>query len=67
MTEQQDEMSPYRPRTSLGLRLTELRDRAISKGMRLLSWEEIDEEVCCRRGERTENSQTGAAHQGTGD
>jgi hypothetical protein len=35
----------YQPRTPFGKRLMELRLRAIGKGMRLLTWDEIDEAV----------------------
>ena len=35
----------YQPRTPLGKRLTELRLRAIEEGMRLLTWDEIDQLV----------------------
>lgn len=39
-----------RPRTALGERLGELRARAIADGMRLLSWDDIEEELRQRRG-----------------
>ena len=39
-----------KPKTKLGARLLELRAQAIAKGMRLLSWDEINEEVRKRRG-----------------
>lgn len=42
------------PRTPLGERLLALRAQAIAKGMRLLTWEEISEEVKLRRGERSD-------------
>ncbi len=41
----------YRPRTPLGRRLMELRMQAIQKGMKLLSEDEILQEVKRRRGE----------------
>ena len=41
------------PRTPLGERLLTLRAQAIAKGMRLLNWDEINEEVRQRRGERS--------------
>ncbi|MFQ3611054.1 MAG: hypothetical protein SNJ72_06095 [Fimbriimonadales bacterium] len=45
------EMLPfYQPRTELGRRLLELRRAYISKGGRLLSVDEVEEEVHSRRG-----------------
>jgi len=41
----------YRPRTPLGKKLLELRMQAIQKGMKLLSEDEILNEVKRRRGE----------------
>lgn len=41
----------YIPRTALGERLLALRNKAIAKGMRLLSTDEVLEEVARRRGE----------------
>jgi hypothetical protein len=43
---------PFVPRTALGRRLWELRQRIIDSGERLLDWEEIDREIASRRGER---------------
>ena len=40
-----------KPKTKLGARLLELRMQAIAKGIRLLSWGEINEEVKQRRGD----------------
>jgi hypothetical protein len=40
----------YRPRTELGRKLLELRREYIHSGGKLLSWEELDEEVRQRRG-----------------
>lgn len=44
----------FTPRTTLGKRLLEIRNRLIASGERLLNWEEIDAEVAARRGETTE-------------
>lgn len=44
----------FTPRTTLGRRLLEIRNRLIASGERLLNWEEIDAEVTARRGEATE-------------
>lgn len=44
-----------KPRTALGRRLIELRERAIAGGMKLLSEEEVIEEVKRRRGEIDED------------
>ncbi|MGC8660215.1 MAG: hypothetical protein ACP5U1_14210 [Desulfomonilaceae bacterium] len=43
------------PRTNLGRKLLELRKRAIDEGMRLLSEDEVLEEVRRRRGEENTN------------
>ena len=43
--------SAFVPRTALGMRLASLRARAVAGGMRLLTEEEVLEEVKRRRGE----------------
>ena len=40
----------FQSQTELGKRLLEIRRRAIAKGMELLSWDEVNEEVRRRRG-----------------
>ncbi len=45
----------WTPRTTLGRRLLELREQAISKGMKLLSQNEVLAEVRRRRGEPPED------------
>lgn len=47
----QASMPAYIPRTALGERLLALRNKAIANGMRLLSTDEVIEEVARRRGE----------------
>ena len=47
----QAESKSFSPRTALGRKLMELRQRAIAKGLRLLSEAEIIDEVRRRRGE----------------
>ncbi|MGZ8245395.1 hypothetical protein [Methylomagnum sp.] len=42
---------PYQPQTELGKRLMEIRQRAIAKGMPLMSQDEVLAEVRRRRGE----------------
>ena len=42
----------FEPKTELGRRLWEIRRKAIAEGMRLLSWEELEQEKAKRRGER---------------
>jgi len=42
----------FKPKTELGRRLWDIRCKAIAEGMRLLSWEELEEEKAKRRGER---------------
>lgn len=44
-------MEAYVPRTPLGWKLLSLRKKAVEKGMRLLSVDEILEELRKRRGE----------------
>lgn len=41
------------PRTALGRRLWELRRRIVASGAPLLDWNELDQEIRARRGERT--------------
>lgn len=48
--EHDQEEEDFKPQTELGKRLLEIRQRAIAKGMRLLSWDEVNEEVRQRRG-----------------
>jgi len=45
----------YQPRTPLGRKLMALRRQAIDKGMRLLTWDEVDAEVKRRRGDRSDD------------
>lgn len=45
----------FKPRTALGKRLHDLRAKAVAAGMKLLSEEEVLEEVKRRRGEVDEN------------
>lgn len=45
--------SVFRPRTSLGRRLLEIRFRIVASGVRLRDWSEIERELAERRG-RTE-------------
>ena len=45
------EREEFIPRTALGERLLSLRNRAVASGMRLLSEDEVLEEVRHRRGE----------------
>jgi hypothetical protein len=45
------EVEEFTPRTPLGKKLTQLRMRAMAAGMRLLSQDEVLEEVRRRRGE----------------
>ena len=52
-----DEHKKFVPRTALGRKLLSLRKRAIASGMRLLSEDEVLEEVRRRRGE-TKNDET---------
>jgi hypothetical protein len=47
--------SAFVPRTALGLRLASLRARAVAGGMRLLTEDEVLEEVKRRRGELEDN------------
>lgn len=42
----------YTPRTTLGKRLLEIRNRLIASGERFLNWEEIEAELAERRGEK---------------
>lgn len=44
--------TPKQRRTPLGQRLDEIRERVKASGKPLLSWEEIDQELAERRGER---------------
>lgn len=41
------------PRTALGRRLAELRRRIVASGAPLLDWNELDQEIRARRGDRT--------------
>jgi len=45
------EIEDYKPRTSLGKKLVELRKKIIASGEPLLGWEEIEREVARLRGE----------------
>ena len=40
-----------KPRTKLGEKLRELRERIVASGARLLTWDDIAREVKARRGE----------------
>lgn len=42
----------YQPQTELGKKLWEIRRRSLAYGPKLLTWDEINEEVSDRRGER---------------
>jgi len=55
--EGEEEKEEYIPRTPLGKRLLEIRKRAIQAGMKLLSVDEILEEVRRRRGELKEDEE----------
>jgi hypothetical protein len=48
----QVEKMRFVPRTNFGKKLLELRKKAIDEGMRLLSEDEVLEEVRCRRGDQ---------------
>ena len=41
----------YKPRTSLGQKLLRIRERIIGSGERLLSWDDIDQEIAAKRGQ----------------
>jgi hypothetical protein len=41
----------YKPRTSLGQKLLRIRERIIASGERLLSWDEIEQEIAAQRGQ----------------
>lgn len=47
-----EESDTFQPRTPLGRRLWEIRQRHIAKGGRLLSWDEIDAQLGERRGQQ---------------
>ena len=53
--------TPYQPRTPLGRRLWEIRAQIVASGERLLSWEEVEQELAERRGENE-----GGGHDETG-
>lgn len=42
----------YRPRTRLGKRLWEIRERILASNKRLLGWDDVEREIATRRGER---------------
>ncbi len=44
-------ISPHLPRTSLGERLAQIRERIVASGEPLLSWGEIERELAERRGD----------------
>jgi hypothetical protein len=44
-------IGPHLPRTSLGERLAQIRQRIVASGEPLLSWGEIERELAERRGE----------------
>ena len=45
------ELTAYKPRTPLGQKLLSIRERVVASGERLLSWEEIEQEIASWRGE----------------
>lgn len=44
----------FQPKTELGKKLWELRQKAIAAQPTLKNWEEVEEEIAQRRGERSE-------------
>lgn len=40
----------YTPKTPLGKKLMEMREKIITSGERMLDWEDIEEEISDRRG-----------------
>lgn len=40
----------YKPKTPLGKKLMEMREKIITSGERMLDWEDIEEEISDRRG-----------------
>jgi len=46
----------YVPRTKLGRRLWQIRQRILASGQRLLDWEGLENELRARRGERGEEA-----------
>jgi len=47
----------YQPRTDLGKRLWEIRQRIVASGVPLLGWDEIERELAERRGDRGDDRQ----------
>lgn len=47
----------YRPRTTLGQRLWDIRARIVASGNPLLSWDDLDRELAERRGEPEGNKE----------
>jgi len=45
----------YHPRTELGQRLWNIRQRIVSSGIPLLDWDDIEREVADRRGQSPDN------------
>jgi hypothetical protein len=46
----------FHPRTPLGRELWEIRQRVLDSGEPLLDWEELEQEIAERKGERTGSS-----------
>jgi hypothetical protein len=46
----------FHPRTPLGRELWEIRQRVLDSGEPLLGWEDLEQEIAERRGERTGSS-----------
>jgi len=46
----------FRPRTALGRRLWEIRQRVVKSGEPLLDWDDLEREVAERRGEKQGSS-----------
>lgn len=49
------EKTTFQPKTELGKKLWELRQKAIAAQTPLRTWEELEEEIAQRRGERSES------------
>jgi len=45
------EVISYKPKTALGQKLWKIRERILTSGEPLLTWEEIDQEIATQRGE----------------
>ena len=49
ITSSLSDRAAYQPRTKLGKRLWELRSQIVASGVKLLDWDEIEQEVTERR------------------